>query len=303
MAEQQPRRIDDEARFGVPRHQARELAGGDRAAIVIETEQLRRTRAQPLGEALEREAARQRAGPDHWQRELDRRDAAPGAREVAVGRGFQCWRHGRVIARHQIDGAVGERVPQRFSIGASANRRRALVARVAVGDVLGGEVQVVRAGLDRDGQSFGARLSQQRQCVGGREMDDVDRASRGAAERDQECDRLQLPRRWSARLPVPVSTKRWRRRGGRELRMNEEPGTRLGQHRHRCLEVGARRGGEVGKPGVAEERLPGEDASSVEVEDLVASRGVRRHQRRRETRRRSSTGPRRRPASPRARRR
>ena len=71
----------------------------------------------------------------------------------------------RFIAGGQGEWSVATRsmVPSRrpchrgFAVGLAADGRSALEQRGAVGDVFRGEVQVVRAGLDGDGQAFGAR--------------------------------------------------------------------------------------------------------------------------------------------------
>ena len=69
--------------------------------------------------------------------------------------------------------AVAQALPQRFAVAATADRRGAFEQGGAVGDFFGGEVEIVRAGLDGDGQAFSARGLQLAQGLRGGEVDDV----------------------------------------------------------------------------------------------------------------------------------
>ena len=53
-----------------------------------------------------------------------------------------------MVGHHAVDGAVGQRLPQEVLVGGLADRRAALELPGAVRDFLGGEGEVVRAGLD-----------------------------------------------------------------------------------------------------------------------------------------------------------
>ena len=99
------------------------------------------------------------AGPHDRQRDLQRRDAAPGREEIAVVDVLERRRRGRVIGGDQIDASVVERAPQALAMLALADRRRALQRRVAVGDLFGAERQVVRTGFDGERHARGARAA------------------------------------------------------------------------------------------------------------------------------------------------
>ena len=79
---------------------------------------------------------------------LDAGDAAPGVKGVLGS--LEVGRAGRVVGDDHGDGAVGEQLPQGVLLGLVADRGRAL-GDVADGvELVGREVQVVRAGLAGD---------------------------------------------------------------------------------------------------------------------------------------------------------
>ena len=125
-------------------------------------------------ERLDRHASRRGAGPHRRETELERRDAAPRADEVAGVLTLQRRRRRRVIGRDEIDIPCAERVPQPLPMIALADGRRALERGCAVGNLFGGKRQVVRARFDGERQTRGAGLANRRQRVGRRQMDDVD---------------------------------------------------------------------------------------------------------------------------------
>jgi hypothetical protein len=100
-------------------------------------------------------AARRR--PHRGQAELQTGDAAPRLTEVAGVEAFQLGGARRVVAHHAVDDAVGEPLPQHVLVGGVADRRAALELRRAVLDLLRGQREVVRAGLDGDRHPVAAR--------------------------------------------------------------------------------------------------------------------------------------------------
>ena len=86
-------------------------------------------------------------------------------------------------------------VPQPLAVVGIADRRRALELRRAVGDRLGDDREIVRAGLDRHVDAVGARGAQLRERVGARQ---VQRRARAGAP-----VRFARPRRGRARSPAP----------------------------------------------------------------------------------------------------
>ena len=117
---------------------------------------------EPLRDALERHAARRRAGPHRRQaaaRATRCRPTRAGSRRrpsSPAGTASDRWR-----SRSMSPSASARHSASRLR--AAADRRRALEQRRAVGNLLGAERQVVRAGLDGDRQPFRARGAQQRQ--------------------------------------------------------------------------------------------------------------------------------------------
>ena len=98
-----------------------------------------------------------------------------------------------MIGADRVDQSSPQTLPEPLSVFALADWRCALEPRVAVGNLLGREDEIVRAGLDEERQPFVARLRDHRQGIGRREMHDVDAAAGLAAKLDQEPDRLVLP--------------------------------------------------------------------------------------------------------------
>ena len=70
------------------------------------------------------------------------------ALEVAALRQLQRRRARAVVGDDEVDHALAQRLPERLAVLVLADRRRALVVGGAVGDRLGLEAEVVRAGLD-----------------------------------------------------------------------------------------------------------------------------------------------------------
>ena len=78
-----------------------------------------------------------------------------------------------MVGDDDVDGAVGDRGPQRLAVGGATDRRAALEERRAVVDVLGAEAEVVRTGLDGDPDALGLRGRDPRQRLGRGEVEDV----------------------------------------------------------------------------------------------------------------------------------
>ena len=95
-------------------------------------------------------ASVQTAGSASWSEAIppQARDRSPVVQELELGR------RGRVIRADRVDQALAQALPEPLAVRSLADRRRALEPRVAVGDLLGGERQVVRAGLDGQRQAL-----------------------------------------------------------------------------------------------------------------------------------------------------
>ena len=78
-----------------------------------------------------------------------------------------------MVRHHRIEHAGCEPLPQSGAVGCIPDRRAALRCRVAVGDLLGGEQQVVRAGLRRNRDPVGSSRLHDRQCSSAGKMGDV----------------------------------------------------------------------------------------------------------------------------------
>src|SRR5262249_37405552 len=122
------------------------------------------------------------------QPELERSDAAPGAEKVSRLQAFRRgWRR-RMVRGDEIDRAGRERVPELLAIGPRSNWRGALEGGGAVGDLLGGEEQIVRTRVNADGHARAARRAQYRDGGRRREMNDVHGRAMGPAQLQQQVD-------------------------------------------------------------------------------------------------------------------
>src|SRR2546428_170908 len=107
----QGRRVEANRGAGMKHNGVGAPAGSDRALAGEPREPGR-----PLGvqtrEVLKAPTAGARPGPGRGEGQLDRRDPAPRPSEVARFEAFQGRRCRRVVARHEIDGSIGEPAPQ-----------------------------------------------------------------------------------------------------------------------------------------------------------------------------------------------
>ena len=157
-----------------------------------------------------------------------------------------------------------------------ADRRAALERRRPVGHLLGGEGQVVRAGLDGDPHALGPGPPQQRQGVGVGEVDDVRPRPGVAGGRDQPADRRLLRRPRPGGQEAGVARAR-RARGRRDdvgvLGVRDQQpveGRQLGERGPEARVVQRR---ELGDAGVEQEALEADDARLVQRPQLVEVAG------------------------------
>ncbi len=132
-------------------------APGGEPAAVGEPDEVRRRRRHPPDDGRQGDAALAGGGPDDGQPQLDGRDPAPGRAEVALVEALELGGARRVVRHDAVDRAVEQPPPQGVLLGAVADRRAALERRVAVGDLVRGEREVVRARLDGDPGADGLR--------------------------------------------------------------------------------------------------------------------------------------------------
>jgi hypothetical protein len=97
-----------------------------------------------------------------------------------------------MIGGHEVDFARGECLPEVLAISGGADGRGAFVKGAAVGDGFRSEIQIMRAGFDGDGETFGAGLAQIGEGLRGGEMNDVERKAVFTAKADEEADGGQL---------------------------------------------------------------------------------------------------------------
>ena len=207
------------------------------------------------------------------QRHLQRGDAAPGRAEVADVEPLEVRGARRVVADDEVDVAVAQRRPQRLAVRRLADRRAALERRRAVGHLLGGEGQVVRAGLDGDPHALGAGLPQHRQRVGVGQVDDVRPRPRVAGGRDQPADRRLLRRaragtRGSRRSSAPSGSGAAAMTSASSACAMSRP-SKVGELGERGPQAGVVQRRELRDAGVEQEALEADDARLVQRAQLV----------------------------------
>src|SRR5580698_8585863 len=121
-------------------------------------------------------------GVEDRDTERKRSNAAPGFGEVAGREPFHVQRAGAVVAGNDVDEVAFSCDAKIYLVRAETDWRCALVQGAAIVDLFGGEVDVVRTGLDCDGQAFAFGAPDQRQAEMGCEMDDVDARAELAAK-------------------------------------------------------------------------------------------------------------------------
>jgi hypothetical protein len=89
-----------------------------------------------------------------------------------------------VVGRDRVDGAVGQRLPQRVDVLLRAQRRVDLVGRVVAGEQVGGEQQVVRRDLGGHVDALGLGPAQDLDGAGGRGVGDVHAGAGVAGQHD-----------------------------------------------------------------------------------------------------------------------
>src|SRR5579859_913201 len=133
-------------------------------------------------------AARTCFRPHRRQTELQRGDAAPCAKKIALGAKLHGGRAGGVVRGDEVNGSLGERGPELLAIFALADRGSAFELRRAAGNVFRRKGEVVRTSFDGYARAAVFREAQGGQSVRGREMDDVDRRVEFQGQAQKEID-------------------------------------------------------------------------------------------------------------------
>ena len=276
-------RLHHEARLRIPHHQVGIGSRRDPPLPAVQAGQPGRRGAHPPGQVGDREAALPRAGPHRGQGELQRGDPAPGAAEVSGLDLLQIGRAGRVVGRDQVEDSLAEGLPEPFPVLRRADRRSALEGDAAVGDLAGGERQIVGAGLGRDQEPFLASPPQDRQDLCRRDVNDMNAAARLAAEPDQKLHGLDLRRVGPGPQVAAVLAERGRTRSfpdagrrvdrPRQLGVREEHGAVPGKHRQGLPQIGLANVLELVDSRGDQERLEAKDAVVQQPRELPGIAG------------------------------
>src|SRR6202011_1718798 len=145
--------INYELSVGIEQHQIG-IATRCNCALALETRKFCGRRGHPLNYPLNSKSAPPSFRPNQGQSELQRRDPAPGRKEIPRILSLHLRRTRRVVGRDQVDHSLAQRVPQCLAIRTITDGRRALELRSAVWDLLGVKGKVMRTRLHRDWQPF-----------------------------------------------------------------------------------------------------------------------------------------------------
>ena len=126
-----------------------------------------------------------RLRPHGRQAQLQRRDATPRLGEVAGIQPFQGHRARGVVTGHQIEDALAQSLPQRFSVSGLPDGRCALEGGGPVGHLLGRECEVVGTRLGGYRESAAAGLGEQVGRLSRRYVDHVHGRARLRGEPDE----------------------------------------------------------------------------------------------------------------------
>ena len=151
----------------------------------------------PMRHIDQREAAATSLRPHDRQSNRKTRDPAPSRSEVLFFEALHRKGTWRVVRHYQVDYALFEALPQRFPVFAGADRRSTLVQGRAVGDVFRTEMQIMRAGFDRNLETLRSRGAQFRQGSAGRKVNNVQSKAILATESQQQTNGRQLGFLWT----------------------------------------------------------------------------------------------------------
>ena len=243
------RRVDDETVLG--REDAEVRVGTHRdAALPRQPHEVGGPLGHPARHVGEAENPLARLGPDDREPELQRADSSPREPEVTRVQRLELRGRWRVVGHDDVEGPVSQPVPEPLPVVGLPDRWAALELGRPLGHFLVREVEVVRARLRRDADALVLGGGDERQRLGGRDVQDVDPASRVPGEVDDvgDGDVLGLPR--AGREEVAVAAALRARRGRpldrlRVLRVDDEQAVERGDpphhvHELRQLEVGTR---------------------------------------------------------------
>src|SRR5215216_3324852 len=122
-------RGDGESLLRVPDHQISVVPNSDRSLSRLQRDLPRRISTEPLRKLQYSEPAAARFGPNDWQPELKRRNAAPGFHKITTLSQLHLSRTRRVVRDNKTYRSIREAPPQLFTILTLTNRRTTLKLR------------------------------------------------------------------------------------------------------------------------------------------------------------------------------
>ena len=134
-------------------YEVRIIPRGQLSFPIVASGKLRRFLRHPSHDFAKAETSLGTFSPDDWKRQRQAGDPAPCMAKVSFTGTLHCrWTRG-MIRDHHVDHAASQSLPQLLPVSGIANRRRAFALRGPVWNILGFEMQVMRASLHCDRKS------------------------------------------------------------------------------------------------------------------------------------------------------
>src|SRR6266487_4692169 len=144
----------DEFGLRLKHHEVRIVTLGNATLMRFTPSQPRRAFGHPPCDVHERETPAASLGPHHRQRQGKTGNPAPSRSKVSLVEPLHFWRAWRMIGCHQINDSLSKSLPQFFAILAAADRRSTLEQGLAIRDLFGGKMQIMRTRLGAGRQAF-----------------------------------------------------------------------------------------------------------------------------------------------------
>src|SRR6266571_3158426 len=144
----------DEFGLRLKHHEVRIVTFSNATLMRFTPSQPRRAFGHPPCDVHQSETAAASLGPHHRQRQRKAGNPAPGRSKVSLVEPLHFWRARRMIGCHQINDSLSKSLPQLFAVLPAADRGSTLEQGLAIRDLFGRKMQIMRTRLDADRQAF-----------------------------------------------------------------------------------------------------------------------------------------------------
>src|SRR6266436_1749450 len=138
----------DEFGLGLKHHEVRIVTFSNATLMRFTPRQPRRAFGHPSCDVQQGETSTASLGPHQRQRQRKAGNPAPSCSKASLVEPFHFWRAWRMIRRHQINDSFSKSMPQFFAILLAADWGSALEQGLAIRDLFGEKMQIMRTRLD-----------------------------------------------------------------------------------------------------------------------------------------------------------